>query len=256
MLFKNKNKKRSPLKKDILRLAGQSLDEKINKTSEENIFTPITIVFILWAVVIVSWISLYFKIVYTPWTLTIVALIFTIFYGIKIPAAVKNIKNMRLGRDGECIVAESLLELKTIGYMIYNDIVVESFNIDHIIVGPAGVFTIETKTYRKTGSNPQISYDGNIIKINRATYKKDPVQQAKGQKYWLEGFVKDKTKMTVKVTPVVIFPGWYINGSNNNVEVWVLNENALITILKNKEAVLNQEQINLISSHIESYNRG
>jgi S-ribosylhomocysteine lyase LuxS involved in autoinducer biosynthesis len=249
------NQKRSPLKKDSLRHAGQSLDEKIAQVLDEKILTPFTIVAILWAVVIVSWISLYFKIPYTPWTLTVVALIFTIFYGIKIPAAVKNIRNMQLGRDGECIVAESLLELKAMGYMIYNDIVVESFNVDHIIVGPAGVFTIETKTYRKSDSNPQISYDGNIVKINGAKYEKDPVQQAKGQKYWLEGFIKDKTKLTIKVTPVVIFPGWYINGSNNNVEVWVLNENALITILKNKEAVLDQEQINLISSHIESYNR-
>ncbi|HEY5588210.1 MAG TPA: nuclease-related domain-containing protein, partial [Candidatus Paceibacterota bacterium] len=190
----------SPLKKDSLRHAGQSLDEKINQVLEESIFTPMVIVFILWAVVIVSWISLYFNIPYTPWTLTIVALIFTIFYGIKIPSAVKNIRNMQLGRKGECIVAESLLELKTMGYMIYNDIIGGSFNVDHIIVGPAGVFTIETKTYRKRiGANSQISYDGDKIKIDGATYDKDPIRQARGQKYWLEGYIKDNTKMVIKV---------------------------------------------------------
>lgn len=73
--------------------------------------------------------------------------------------------------------------------------------------------------------------------------------------YWLEGFIKDNAKITAKVKPVVIFPGWFVNQKANNPEVWVLNEKALPAFLKNEMAVLTQEQINLIASHIESYIR-
>jgi hypothetical protein len=153
-------------------------------------------------------------------------------------------------------VAESLEELRIMGYKIYNDIVGGSFNVDHIIVGPAGVFTIETKTYRKQiGANAQISYDGNKIEINGVICSKDPIKQAKGQMYWLEGFLRNSAKINAKVKPVVIFPGWYINSINNNAEVWVLNEKVLPIFLKKLPIILNQDQINLISSHIENYNR-
>ncbi|MDD2680754.1 MAG: nuclease-related domain-containing protein [Patescibacteria group bacterium] len=255
-MFKNDRLKKSPLRKESLRRAGQSLDEKINKEIDDKIIFPFIVVFVIWAIVIISWLSIYFKISYNPQIFTIAAILVTIFFAIKIPAAIKNIKNMRLGRDGECIVAESLEELRSVGYKIYNDIVGESFNIDHIIVGPGGVFTIETKTYRKrVGTNPQVNYDGNVIKIDGAVYPKDAIQQAKGQMYWLEGFIKDKVKLTMNVIPVVIFPGWFITGNNSSREVWVLNENSLLTILKSREQILNKEQINLIASHIESYNR-
>lgn len=255
-MLKKKKLKKSPLRKESLRRAGQSLDKRINETIDNKIIFPLWITFVIWVIAIISWLSIYFKISYNPQMFTVVAIIVTIFYIIKIPEAIKNIKNMQLGRDGECIVAESLEELRSIGYKIYNDIVGESFNIDHVVVGPGGVFTIETKTYRKrVGANPQVHYDGNVIKIDGAVYPKDAIQQAKGQMYWLEGFIKDKVKLTMNVIPVVIFPGWFITGNNSSKEVWVLNENSLLTILKNREQLLNQEQINLIASHIEDYNR-
>jgi hypothetical protein len=84
---------------------------------------------------------------------------------------------------------------------------------------------------------------------------KDPVKQAKGQMYWLEGFINDNAKIKVKVRPVVVFPGWFINQRDSNAEVWVLNEKALCVFLKNAEKSLNQEQINSIANHLENYIR-
>ncbi|MBU1055794.1 MAG: NERD domain-containing protein [Proteobacteria bacterium] len=43
-----------------------------------------------------------------------------------------------------------------VGYKVYHDFPAEKFNIDHIIIGPAGVYAVETKARQKptTGNNP------------------------------------------------------------------------------------------------------
>jgi len=259
MLIKSKNQKRSPLKQESLHYAGESLDVKIDDIVYEKILAPVIIVFFLCILAILEWTKVFFNIPNMPWLYTAVVIIFAVFYGIKIIKSIKEIKNIKLGRDGERIVGEALDELKTIGYKVYHDIMGDSFNIDHVIVGSGGVFTIETKTYRKQiGINPQIYYDGHKIKIDGISANsqiKDPIKQAKGQMYWLEGFINDNVKIKTKVQPVVVFPGWFVNQSDSNAEVLVLNEKALVSLLKKASRVLDETQINLIATHLEIYNR-
>lgn len=259
MIDKYKNQKKSPLKQESLHYAGESLDVRIDDIVYEKILAPVIVIFFLCILAILEWTKVFFKIPNTPWLYSAIAMIFAVYYGIKIIKSIKEIKNIKLGRDGERIVGEALDELKTIGYKVYHDIVGDSFNIDHVIVGPAGAFTIETKTYRKQiGINPQIYYDGNKIKIDGVSANsqiKDPIKQAKGQMYWLEGFINDNVKIKTKVQPVVVFPGWFINQRDNNAEVLVSNEKALISRLKKASIILDETQINLIATHLESYNR-
>jgi hypothetical protein len=41
----------------------------------------------------------------------------------------------------------------------------EGFNVDHVIIGPAGAFTIETKTWSKPKrGSPTISFDGETLR--------------------------------------------------------------------------------------------
>ena len=259
MPIKGKNKKRSPLKQECLRYAGQSLEARMYDAIYDKILAPVLVVFFLCSLALLEWTRVFLNTPNLQWFYTAIAMIFATYYGIKIMKNIKEIKNIRLGRDGERIVGESLDELKTIGYKVYHDIVSDSFNIDHVVIGPAGVFTIETKTYRKqVGTNPQIYYDGNKIRIDGVSAQsqiKDPVRQAKGQMYWLQDFINDNAKVKIKVQPVVIFPGWFIHNSGSNAEVLVLNEKAFPGLLKKVGRVLDETQINLIATHLESYNR-
>jgi hypothetical protein len=59
--------------------------------------------------------------------------------------------NLRLGLEGERTVGHALEELRVYGYQVFHDIPGNKFNIDHVIAGPAGIFTIETKTRSKPG---------------------------------------------------------------------------------------------------------
>jgi hypothetical protein len=248
--------KRSPLKNPSLRHAGQSIEERIYEVAYEKMLPYAVVTAVLIGMAATEWLRAYLKSPYQPWSATIVAIFAVVFCGIKINSRIKELNNLKLGRDGEKIVGEALENLRKNGYQIYHDIVDETFNIDHIIVGPAGAFTIETKTIRKNkGANPSVSYDGLKLVIDGFTPDRDPIRQAMAQKRWLEEFISNSAKIKIKVKPVVIYPGWFVNNINGDTDVWVLNEKALPTYLDNAPTQLNADQINLISSHIESFIR-
>ncbi|MFA5421157.1 MAG: nuclease-related domain-containing protein [Patescibacteria group bacterium] len=253
-MFISKKQKRSPLQKNPLRRPGQSLEDMMKDIFDEIISYFFMVLFIS-VLAIIEWINFYFPFSNARWIYSFVALFWIIFSIFKILPKIKKGKQIRLGMEGEKIVAEFLDELKADGYKVYNDIIDNNFNIDHIIIGPAGVFTIETKTWSKGSGKDSISYDGLSIKINGRNYPKDPINQVKNQVYWLSGFLENKAKIKTKIRPVIIFPGWFVEPMKRGADVWVLNEKSLRTFLKNEERVLSDDQINLISSHLEEYNR-
>ena len=57
--------------------------------------------------------------------------------------------NWRKGTLGERRVADILSNLPN-DYWVINDVATESGNLDHVVVGPTGVFAIETKNWRGT----------------------------------------------------------------------------------------------------------
>lgn len=255
------NKKRSPLKNNPLRHPGQSLDEKIYDIFYDKILVPIVIIFLFFFITMNDWMREYYNTSPHPLFWTFVTVIIVVYFTFKIRKNWQYIKNLQLGRDGERIVGQALEELREKGYKVFHDIKDKGsngkdFNIDHILIGPGGVFTVETKTISKsTKGNQVITYDGVNLKIDGSTPDRDPIKQAKSQKYWLENFINEHVKTKIEVRPVVLFPGWYIDQNFVNSEVWVLNHKAFPSFLEKLEVTLNPEQINLIASHIEIYNR-
>jgi hypothetical protein len=49
------------------------------------------------------------------------------------------------GASGESQVSQALKELEPLGYTVINDVNKGHGNVDHVVVGPTGVFAIETK---------------------------------------------------------------------------------------------------------------
>ena len=70
------------------------------------------------------------------------------------------------GEEGERIVAQAIEDgLVSAGYSVFHDIQLQKngkrFNIDHLVIGPNGVFAIETKNYRKPRTGQaRVTYDG------------------------------------------------------------------------------------------------
>jgi len=253
----NKKIKHSPLKNKPLRNPGQSLDEKIQVLLYEDVYHYIVVIFIFIILAILEWVRHIFNTPPAPLLWTLVALVAIVYYARKIKKSLNEIKNMRLGRDGEKIVGQSLEKIRMAGYKVFHDIVdtEKKFNIDHIIVGPAGVFTIETKTISKTGGVQNIKWDGDKIKIDGFVPDRDPIAQAKAQAQWLQDFISDSTGIKIYVKPVVIYPGWFVEPQPRGADVWVLNEKALPSFLRNETPVLKEDRIDFISAQIAKYNK-
>ncbi|MBI4001357.1 MAG: NERD domain-containing protein, partial [Nitrospira defluvii] len=138
-------------------------------------------------------------------------------------------------------MGEVLDLLREKGYRVFHDILGPNFNIDHVLVGSAGIFTIETKTRSKPlHADPKIFYDGQAIRIENEHPFDEPLVQARAQARWLTMVLNDGRAIPFTVRPVVVFPGWFIEriGSKSNCDVWVLNPKALGAFLANEPRIL------------------
>ena len=55
-----------------------------------------------------------------------------------------------------------------------HDLIGENFNVDHVLLGPADIFTVETKTLSKPArGKAEVRYDGQTLTVNGYTPDRD-----------------------------------------------------------------------------------
>lgn len=124
-----------------------------------------------------------------------------------------KLRDLRLGWAGELATAEALNELLPLGYSVFHDLPAEGFNIDHVAIGPQGVFAIETKMRVKravpNGPDHKVIFNGKVLRFP-AFETDEPLAQARDQARWLSGWLGKATGESVKAMPVVSLPGWFV----------------------------------------------
>jgi len=256
--FSKKQEKRSPLKARPLRNPGQSLDEQIQKILDDDVFVYIAISMLVLMLTGLEWWRWLKETPPSPRAMTIVAVAVIGYSGFKIARLRRRLKALRLGRDGEKAVGQYLEQLREKGFRIFHDIVAEGFNIDHVILSPAGVFVVETKTYSKPAKGEaKIVVEGEQVLVNGRAPDRNPIAQATALGMWLRELLKESTGKGYPVRPVVLFPGWYVesNKAAKQSGVWVLNPKALPKYIDNEPAVLAEEDIKLAAFHLSRYIR-
>ena len=166
-----------------------------------------------------------------------------------ITANLPKLRQLQLGRDGERVVGQLLEELRADGYEVLHDIPGDGYNIDHALVGPSGVFAIETKTVRKPKGDQRVIFSGEAITVAGLTPDRDPIAQVRAAARELGRIVRDRTGLDMAVKPVVLYPGWFVDPAGKS-EVWVLNPAALRKWLANEGEKLSDAQIRQISTGI------
>lgn len=255
ILQKNDSKK-SPLKERPLRQAGQSLDEEINRLFDEKIGYHAFIITFFVVFTVLEWNIWFLKLRINPVVLSIFAAIIIAFSFRKILIYRRSVKRLQMARDGEKIVAESLELLREKGYIVLHDIIGGNFNIDHVLIGRNGVFTIETKTVSKpVKGQTEVQYNGEQIVIDGFSPERDPIVQAKAQANWLKDLLNDFTRKNVHIQPVILYLGWFVSRQPKGAEVWVLNEKALPAFLEKEGALLSSEDVYALAAHLSRYAR-
>jgi hypothetical protein len=114
---------------------------------------------------------------------------FIAYYLQRIFRLIPKRRSLKTGLEGEQAVAEELNKLMFNGYHVYHDFPAEKFNIDHIIIGPAGVYAVETKTRSKKKADrgkpsAEVTYDGNRLTFPGG-YDINSLAQARNQASWV-----------------------------------------------------------------------
>lgn len=252
-----KDKKRSPIKDKPLRNPGQSLNEQFDELAIDKITLPLTIALFLVVLAGHEWSRYYFPQKPSPILYTVGALVGVTYAAYQIWRAWPRLRALKLGLDGEKVVGQYLERLREAGYQVFHDIVGAGFNVDHVVIGPAGAFTIETKTFSKRPSaDAKVTFDGERIVVDGQEPDRDPVVQAKAQARWLRELLAESTGRKFAVRPVIVFPGWWVEQSKGSTrEVWVLEPKALPGFLAHEPEVLAAEDVQLASYHLAQFIR-
>ena len=248
---------KSPIKDKPLRMPGQSLEEERPKLIEDKVETPFVLAmfFILFAAM--EWWRYYSERPPHPIFFSVVAAILVGFAGWRIWKTRPQVRNLKQGIEGERVVGQFLERLRESGYHVFHDLVGTGFNVDHVLIGPAGVFTVETKTWSKPARGEAvIHFDGERLTAVGREPERNPIVQARAQASWLKGLLAESTGRRFEVFPVVVFPGWFIEQAEGSLrKMWVLEPKALPKFLKNAPQCLATEDVSLASLHLSRFIR-
>ena len=135
-----------------------------------------------------------------------------IYYGRQMIGEMPHGRRLRKAIRAEQATAQELAASLAGDNRLIHDVQAGEFNIDHVVVTPAGVFAVETKSRLKPPAGngpPKVRYDGKALDFG-AWKETKPVVQAERQARWLAKYLREATGETFPVTPVLALPGWYV----------------------------------------------
>ncbi len=247
--------KKSPLKDKPLRQPGQSVQEELDKLVDDKLMPYVIASCLFIAMAVQQWLAHFNNTPPKPVLASLLALsaiTYTIYLFFKNK---NNIKNLKLGRDGEKAVGQFLEVLREDGAIVFHDIVGIGFNIDHIVISEKGIYCIETKTYSKPANgNSKVHFNGQTLRIDGIGGKNEILTQVRAAATWLKRTLRDSTGKDFDIKPVILFPGWFVE-ANNQSGTWVLEPKSLPKYVTNQKTILTREDKKLAAYHLSRYIR-
>lgn len=254
-------KRRQKVKKfhltgQLLRSAGASLQNRVDDLGVE-IMAYVAAVPAFPLLIYSLYLSLLHAQKNTPINVSvlIVALIgLLLLIGFKLYHLMTERNNCRLGFDAETSVGQELNQLMFNQFRVYHDVPAEHFNIDHVAVGPTGVYAVETRgrsrAIRKKGKvDATVAYDGQKLEFP-GWYETEPLLQAQLQADWLREWLTDAVGSPVSVQAVLVLPGWYVVRKADQ-PIRVISGKEAYALAKPNGITLDDEMIQRIAHQLE-----
>ena len=164
------------------------------------------------------------------------------------------IRSYNIGFQGERLTAQYLQPLLCKGYHVFHDIPMNDYNVDHVVVGPNGVFAVETKTRRKRISagidRAKVLYDGQALHYPECQPEKYGLEAAVSRAKGLQDWISSAVGESITVKPILALPGWYVDrkGSGN---LPVMNPKSIPNfVVKSDREKLSDNQIKRIKHQL------
>jgi len=249
------SEKRTPLKDRPLRQAGQSLREERAALMDGRVTNWLLAPAFAIVLAGLEWWRYLTQQPPAPWTLTLLAVFTVTVAAFPLARTHRRLRRLRLAIDGETVVGQFLERLHANGYQTFHDVLGEHFNIDHILIGPGGVYTVETKTRSKRSGNPKITFDGEALAVDGYP-EPGIVTQARAQAHWLQHLLHESTGRRISVHPIVVFPGWFVEQTPASLRsIWILEPKAIPAFLESAPEVLSVDESKMACLHLSRWIR-
>lgn len=112
---------------------------------------------------------------------------------------------------------ESVLSRLSDEFCVLHDVDFGRGNVDHIVVGPSGIYTIETKSHRGNVT----FVDGRLLLNGRPPKEKDFLKQSYAEAMVVKEYLKTAFERDYHVQPVLVFTRAFVNvkGKADGVQV-------------------------------------
>jgi len=247
-MFPKKRKSQPTL--TLRRHAGQSIRNEKERLLENRLMPYVFGPAFLWLICLIESIHSWTRQPPQPRFWLCVAIAATGISVIGFRRLIPIFRRLNRGECGELCVAEVLDDLRSHGYRAFHDLTRDGFNIDHVVVGPAGVFAIETKF--RSGQGEITFRNGEGLFIDGFPEEKDSLKQARGNAREVHQLIKDNCGLYEWVWPLVVFVGsWRIKNDWRSTDARVFTTDRLVNHIVNQQPRLKQSEIKLIASHLE-----
>ncbi|MEX0789259.1 MAG: nuclease-related domain-containing protein [Actinomycetota bacterium] len=159
------------------------------------------------------------------------------------------LESWRIGAEGEQKTASHLTGLEQAGFIVRHDRRVPGYggNVDHIAIGPTGVWVIETKSYRG-----RVEVHGDRLEVN-GQRRDGTVDQVYKEAIAVQIALGDRlSSLAVTVVPVLCFHRAKLGWTEKAVRgVRILDGRGLARVLRVGDRRLSEEQIQSLAAEVD-----
>jgi hypothetical protein len=151
--------------------------------------------------------------------LAIFSLLLMLFTGLRLARLIGSRNMMRLVHESRLATRRVLDPLLKEKYRVFHDVVGDQFSIDHLVVGPKGVFAIQT--HARSVSASKQSPDDRIVTYNgrELFFPKGRdhgiVENARMNAEKLSQWLTGQTEEPVAVRAIISLPGWTVRRTSS-----------------------------------------
>lgn len=234
-----------------LQLAGQSLREKSERLFDDRFFPYLLLItFAFWIVCLVEWTQKIAGAHPDPRFWMLMSILLTIYGGSRVYRLYPKLGRLHFGGRRQQNIAEILDRIRAKGFVALHAVSHNGFNVDHIVVGPSGLYAIETKT--RTGSGT-IEYRGDQeLLLNGRINDSPAVRQARTSAQAAHLHLKERLHECYWVNPLLVFTGeWRVQQSSRDFAIDVIMEDQLEDYFDRQQSELTSAEIAHICSQLE-----
>ena len=254
--FQRASYKKSPINDDLLNYPGKSLADRIQEETMDAILLSIFLMLAPpFSLLILSTFVKYQNAGIVYLIFITATLIITGLFCWKVHSKFRQIRLCRMGLDGERATGEELNQLMKHGYRVYHDLQAGKFNIDHIVIGPSGVYAVETKYRSKVAGNGtngvKVLRDNDRLCFPDNRIDSKAIPQARAQAKWLSEFLTKSVGKQTTVQAMVALPGWYVKPGPHDGTVLVISPKNPDNFFLSRPAILDDQMIQQVAFQVE-----